>query len=298
MWAADPSWRPVPGGRGALTVGVWSAEAHGRVWMVKRVRTPAAGDPPELGLASHPSYWRREAEAALHLRPAAGLLAPEVRRVDEDAEGYTLWTARVDRGLVTALFAARALGRFAAATLPALPWLSRQLLRRRLEGAEVRGGWPTLARTSAADLAGALWDRRSDLLDRYDALPQRPAHGDATPTNLVAPRDADVIAVDWGSVGLAPAGADLGYHALSCREDLDVLLDAHGDGLGPGADVPAVAFAARMMAVYTAVGRAEWVLSRVASAPGSLEAKFRHPAVAPYLRALQRRLPDAEALLG
>jgi hypothetical protein len=279
-------------------VGVWSAVRDGRAWVVKRVRAPGPDDPPGLDEPRHPAYWRREAEVALHLRPANGLLAPRAARVDEDDEGYTLWTARVDRGVVTALFAARALGRFAAAPLPDEPWLARRLLRHRLAAAEDRGGWPTLATTPAGDLATALWEQRTALLDRYDALPQRAAHGDAVPGNLLAPQGEDVIAVDWGSVGLGPAGADLGYFALSCQEDFAVLLDAYSGGLGGVAAADDVAFAARMMAVYTVVGRAEWALARVASAPGELTAKFRHPAVAPYLRALQRRLPEIEALLG
>jgi hypothetical protein len=300
VWEPEPHWRRLAGGRGPFDVGVWTAEWDGRAWVVKRVRAPGPDDPAAAHDSRHPAYWRREAEAALHLRPAAGLLAPDTVRVDEDAEGYTLWTARVDRGVVTALFAAHALGRFAATSLPDLPWLTQRLLRHRLAAAEARHGWPTLATTPAAELARSLWERRTDLLDRYDALPQRPAHGDAVPGNLLAPRGTDVVAVAWGSVGLAPAGADLGFFALSCREDFTVLLETYLDGLGGGgsADLAVAEVAARVMAVYTVLGRAEWALARVASAPGELAGKFRHPAVAPYLRALQRRLPEIDALLA
>jgi hypothetical protein len=298
VWEPDPQWRRLGGGRGPLDVGLWLVERDGRTWVVKRLRAPGPDDPVEVTDPAHPSYWRREADVALGFRPARGLLVPEVGRVDEDPAGCTVWTARVERGVVTPLFAARALGRFAAEPLTDAPWWSRRLLRRRLSAAAARGGWSTLARTAAADLATALWEARTGVLDRYDALPQRAAHGDAVPGNLVAPSGEDVLAVDWGSAGLAPPGADLGYFALSCKEELDVLLDAYLDGLGPGHDPADVAFAARAMAVYTVVARADWALARASTGSGPLEATYRHPSVAPHLRALERRLPEIEALLA
>jgi hypothetical protein len=54
----------------------------------------------------------------------------------------------------------------------------------------------------------------------------------------------------------------------------------------------------RVVAVYTALGRAEWALARVAGGEGALAAKFRHPSVAPYLRALERVAGEIEALLS
>ena len=54
---------------------------------------------------------------------------------------------------------------------------------------------------------------------------------------------------------------------------------------------------ASVTAAYTALCRAEWALARVASGPGALAGKYRHPAVAPYLRSLQRLFPQLEALL-
>ena len=52
-----------------------------------------------------------------------------------------------------------------------------------------------------------------------------------------------------------------------------------------------------MTAVYTVLNRAEWALARVAGGEGALAGKFRHPAVAPHLRALQRQFPHIEALV-
>ena len=50
-----------------------------------------------------------------------------------------------------------------------------------------------------------------------------------------------------------------------------------------------------MTAVLTALNRAEWALARVAGGEGALAGKYRHPAVAPHLRALQRQFPQIEA---
>jgi hypothetical protein len=53
----------------------------------------------------------------------------------------------------------------------------------------------------------------------------------------------------------------------------------------------------RVSAAYTALSRAEWALARVAGGEGALAGKYRHPAVAPYLRTLQRQFPLLEALV-
>ena len=53
-----------------------------------------------------------------------------------------------------------------------------------------------------------------------------------------------------------------------------------------------------MTAVLTALSRAEWALARVAGGEGALAGKYRHPAVAPYLRSLQRQFPQIEELVG
>ena len=301
MWQPDPAWRRLPGGRGTLTAGVWVAQVDGQDWVVKRIEAPTDEQPSALSRPDHPGYWRREADVALHLTLDSGLVAPEVRAVEEDPEGVVLWTRHVPADPPPGPFVAQALGRFAATTLPDERWLSRDLLPVRVAYAEERGGWPTLARTTVADLADALWTRRGHFLGRYAALPQRPAHGDAVPANLVARRGDDVVALDWGQLGWAPAGADLGYYALSGREDFEVLLVAYLDGMaaaGAEPDPAEVGYAARVMAVYTVLGQAEWALARAAQGEGALAGKYRHPSVAPYLRALQRQLPQVERLLA
>lgn len=296
MWEPEPSWQRLRGGGAPGTVGVWAAEADGRRWIVKRLVRP---EDPALADPHHAGYWRREAEAALRpdLFCGPGLVMPEVRAVEEDDEGVTLWTADVPGEPPTNLFAARALGRFAGHRVPDESWASTSILAGRLALAERCGGWPTLARTTLADVADVLWRRRATWLGRLEEGPQGQVHGDVTPGNLVARRGEDVVAVDWQGYGRGPVGADLGYFSLSCAEGFDVLLDSFLEGAGD-CDRDAVVTAARVTAVYTVFSRAEWALAFAAKGEGALAGKYRHPSVAPHLRALQRRLPQIEALLG
>lgn len=299
MWQPEPDWEPIPGGRGALGVGTWRVRDDGVSCVVKRVRAPGAGE-EEYEDRPGAAYWRREAEFALAGVTHHGLRPPPALRVEEDEEGFTVWTrdVRAAGPAPPALFVVRALARLAADPAPTAPWAARGLLRWRLDR---RAGWPTLERTTFSDLAAELWRRRDTLLRRCETLPAVPAHGDVVPANLVGAAGDDAWAVDWGAYGAAPAGADLGYYALSCREEFDVLLDAYCVGLvdyDVAADPRDVAFAARMNAVYTVVARAEWALARIAPGEGPLAGKFRHPAVAPHLRALQRQFPQVEALLA
>ena len=103
-----------------------------------------------------------------------------------------------------------------------------------------------------------------------------------------------MLAIDWQSLGVGPVGTDLGLLMASAREAPEPLLDAYLLGLADGgseevATADEVRLGARVVAAYTVVSRAEWALARVATGEGALAAKFRHPSVAPYLRALERR---------
>jgi aminoglycoside phosphotransferase (APT) family kinase protein len=152
-----------------------------------------------------------------------------------------------------------------------------------------------------ADVADHLWSRRTHWLTEYAAAPAGRVHGDAVPANFPASRGEDVVAVDWQGFGIGPVGTDLGYYALSTREEFEVLLDAFLEGVHtarPEADDEQVRVSATVMCIYSAISSAEWALSRVAPGEGALHGKFSHPSVAPYLRALQRQLPQVEALLG
>jgi hypothetical protein len=302
MWQPEPGWSTLRPGGGASTVGLWRADRQGRAAIIKRLRRPTPDDPAVLSDPTHAGYWRREAEVALDRSPAdgPGLVPPAYLRVDEDDEGVTLWSEEVVAEPPPALQVARAMGRFAAGPFTPVAWAARHTLTDRLAMAEARGGWPTLARTTFADVADHLWHRRTHWLTEYAAGPVGRLHGDAVPANFPAGRGEDVLAVDWQGFGIGPVGTDVGYFALSTREDFDVLVDAYVGGIAELSDDDAarVRLAATVKCVYSVISRAEWALSRVAPGEGALHGKFTHPSVAPHVRALQRQLPQVEALLG
>jgi len=301
MWQPDPAWTALPAAGGPATVGVWRGEHEGRASIIKRLGRPGP-DQALLEDRTHAGYWRREAEVALQPETVdgPGLVPPRYLRVEEDDSGVTVWAEEVVAEPPPSLFVARAMGRFSGT--PAAPpvWAARRTLTDRLGLAESRGGWPTLARTTLADVADRLWERRGSWLARRDSGPAGRLHGDAVPANFVASRGEDVVAVDWQGFGYGPIGTDLGYYSLSAREDFEVLLEAYLAGVSlhcPDVDADAVRVAAVVMGVYTVFSRAEWALSRVAPGEGALAGKFKHPAVAPHLRALQRQGPQIETLL-
>ncbi len=299
MWQPEPGWHPLPGGTGPSTLGVWRAVLGDQAVVVKRLVAPGEQDPAELRDPRHVAYWRRAADVSISgiADNTPGLRAP-LTAVDEDEDGITLTQQWVEDTANSGLFAAHALGRFAGADVRSQPWLARGQLRDRIRRVERRGGWPTLARTTVADVAEHLWRHREAWLAAAEMLPQVPQHGDPVPANLPGREGDDVLAVDWATLGHGPVGADLGYYLLSAREDLEPLLDAYLMGLPDGvADPEEVALGARVTAVYTVLSRAEWALSRVAGGEGALAGKYRHPSVAPHLRALQRQFPQIEALL-
>ena len=303
MWQPEPGWTPLRPGGGASTVGLWRADHGGRPAVVKRVRRPDADDPPVLAHPAHAAYWRREVEVACapEIVTGPGLRPPLYLRVDEDEEGATVWAEEIVVDPPPALHVAHALGRFAAADHEPVAWAARHTLTDRLAMAEERGGWPTLARTPLADVTDHLWQRRHHWLEEYAAAPAGRLHGDAVPANFPAARGGDVLAVDWQGFGVGPLGSDVGYHALSTREDFDVLVDAYLSGAQearPDLPTAQVRLTATVMCVYSAVSRAEWALSRAAAGEGALHGKFNHPSVAPYLRSLQRHFSEIEALVG
>jgi thiamine kinase-like enzyme len=82
--------------------------------------------------------------------------------------------------------------------------------------------WRVPAVADTADkhmIAGlrSLTDRAAELMEEIIALPALPAHGDASPQNLLVERTAggpggstSFAVIDWGLYGLACAGFDLG----------------------------------------------------------------------------------------
>jgi len=301
MWQPQPGWHPLPGGASISTLGVWRAVVGDEPVAVKRLTAPLPGDPGELSDERHFAYWRRPADVALSglLARSRGLRPPVRSHVVEDDEGITITEDWVEDAAVNGLFAAHALGRFAGTEVTDPGWLARDQLRDRLRRTERRGGWRTLSRTTVADVAEHFWSRREVYLGRLDELPQVLQHGDPTPANLPGREGDDVVAIDWACLGTGPVGADLGYYLLSAREDYEPLRDAYLLGLPDGAaTVEQVDLGARVTAVFHALTRADWALARVADGEGALASKYRHPAVAPHLRSLQKQFPLIEALMA
>lgn len=297
MWHPEPGWQRLPTGLGASTGGVWLAGDR----IVKRLIAPLPGDPSELSEPSHFAWWRRAADVALSgvVETTEGLRGTPALAVDEDSDGVTLTFAHVDEMPPSGLFIARSLGRFAGTTLPSYPWLARRQLADRIARVERRGGWRFLARTTVADVADQLWTHRQRHLALLDALPQVLQHGDPTPGNLIAHDGEHVLAIDWSTLGIGPVGADLGYYSLSAREEFEPLVEAYIAALPTGlATREQVQLGARVSAVHTVLSRAEWALAQVGPGEGALAGKFRHPSVAPHLRAMQRQFPQIEALIG
>lgn len=300
MWQPEPGWQQLPGA-GPATVGVWVATEGGRDVVVKRLARPDEQDVAALDIPSAAHYWRRAADVALSgvVARTPGLREAPVVRVDEDATGVTLVHERVAHHQHSGLWVAACLARFAPVDLGTPSWLARGQLRARLDLVARRGGWTTLTRTPTADVADHLWSRREVWLDRCDALPQVAQHGDVVPANLPGRWRDDAVAIDWSHLGTGPVGADLGYFSLATRESLDPLVDAYAAALPDGFSTRAeVLLGARVTAVFTALTRLDWALGRAADGDGALAGKFRHPSVAPYIRAMQRQVDQIEALLA
>ena len=300
MWQPEPGWQRLPGA-GPSTFGVWSAVEDGREVVVKRLAAPEPPDPAGLRDPRDANYWRRAADVALSgvVRSTPGLREAPVVRVEEDDDGVTVVHERVTGEPPAGLFIAHCLGRFAGADLGAEPWLATGQLRTRLALVGRRGGWRTLARTPTADIAEHLWSRRESWLARCDDLPGVAQHGDPVAANVPVRDGSDAVAIDWSHLGTGPVGADLGYLSLSSREGFEALLDAYVEGLPAGlATREQAELGAQVTAVYTALTRVDWALGRVAEGEGALAGKFRHPAVSPYIVAMQRQVTQIEALLG
>lgn len=298
MWQPAPEWTPVPSGRGALTTGIWRTVVDGRSWFVKRVHAPGDDDPDDYLRLDSPTYWRREVEFAYARLGLRGLTAPEVGRVDEDPEGFTLWTLEHERIDVGPEKVAQALGEFSTVPLPSTPWLARDHLRSRLAPAAERGGWPTLARTTVADHTEALWARRKSVLTRLESLPRVPVHGDLVTENVLRQSPGAVVVADWSAFGLGAPGEDLAMYALSGRRDFASLVPGYKAGLAVDVSTEDLLWVGRVITAFTVATQAEWGLARAASGEGPLAAKYGHPAVARYLYALQSNLDAIDAVIG
>ena len=250
---AVTTWTATPIGEGSLGLSagmfrVTGETADGTAWSVvlKMLRpVPPAflarfSEADRARLAE--AYgWDREArlyESGLLDRLPDGLAAARCLGVRRTDGGCWLWFEDLgpnDEAWDPARYAlaARHLGRFNGAFAdrarrPDDAWLCRGWIRTWvLAGIGSFGGavvendavWqhPLVREAFSADTAVRLrraWDRRHEILDHLDALPQTFCHMDAFRPNLFDRTSAGpprTVAIDWSYSGIGPLGADVGH---------------------------------------------------------------------------------------
>ena len=302
MWEPEPGWYALPGGpapRPSASGGRRSAT--GRSSSSDSAR-PAATSRASCPTRAHCAYWRREADVCRPASPqrTAGLCSaagrgrggrrrhhdhPRVgggRRRQRSVRGDGARPVRRARPAATEVPGARPAAR---------PARSHRAQRRRVAdaGAHHRGrrGRPPVVTARRRSSTCSTRCRRC-LSTAIRRTPTCLDAGGTTPWRSTGPPSAS-----------GRSAATSGTTLLAAREDFEPLLDAYLLGLPAGvATRDDVVLGARVTAVYTALGRAEWALARVAGGEGALAGKYRHPAVAPHLRALQRPSPRSRRLLG
>ena len=212
-----------------------------------------AGTPLHTGFLHHPqdwNYWKREAVAFRSglLDGWPGPLVPvRCLAVDEPAGDLLwIWLEACDRApaggppsLESQAVLAHDLGAFAAqwADHPPspvdYPWLCQRWLRGGMASLRGSGADHALSHDGCwnhplvADVLPAgtparvrrLFGDAEDLLAVLDSLPRTLAHHDTQASNFFLRDPSDdrtrTVAIDWGFLGLAPVGHDLGCHLWS-----------------------------------------------------------------------------------
>lgn len=258
-WKPESDWTALTVGTGVSNGGVWLTPDG----MVAKRLLPGVERP------GHYAYWRRQAEVAGSgvVEETVGLRAPRCVKVDSDPDGVTVWSAAVSPVEFEPVELAWALGRFGMNEFEPAEWFARRILRDRLAGDEDGAGWARLAFEERLPAGlrrdcGVLWERRYELMDELDRLPQQVVHGDAHPVNLLGRDGDEVVAVDWEQFGVGPLGFDLGYLVVSTDAAIDVLLPAHQSGSQASWPSGAVRRGAVLTAAITVVARAAWSLEQ------------------------------------
>jgi hypothetical protein len=258
--------QPIRGSSGAATgevvrlVGTVTIQGEGRRFSLvrKTLRPVTSGRHAEASKRpDHWAYWRRELLAydAQATPTGPGLRAPRCFGVHHD----TVYLEDVDGRQEEPDRAAGHLRRWqATAEPPAVPWLAGHQLEQRV--AVTHLDWSGI---DADPRAVAIWDARHALLDELGPVPRVLSHGDFSIGNLIAD-GSGTVAIDWGTLGLAPAGADLAHLALSSLTDpLPAYLAASHAG-PPEADV---LLGYRTTMALTGASRLHWMLSNGVEVP-------------------------------
>lgn len=226
------------------TGGIWRVSGPGGTAILKHA-TPAGGGAAHWPASTDPThwnYWRREhlaytTGAADRYCAAADLTAPAVLAAGERTDGsLELWLEALDApgpdqwGPDALARTAHQMGLAQARhrDTPAEPWHSRRFLRTyagRRDFGPVPWDHPLATAHWPEDLREglhAIWDRRGDLFDLAEALPQTWCHLDLWPMNLTR-RDTTPALLDWAFTGTGAIGEDIA----------NLIADTFFDGLLP-----------------------------------------------------------------
>lgn len=221
-----------------------------------------SGTPLETGYISAPedwNYWRREVLARRSGLPErfTSPVRPVACWATEEVDGTTawLWLEELEPmphppvwTLAGLAAAAHDLGAFAAQGIPYLedlrrmPWAARDWLRGWLTTCVAMGSSHALSHEacwthplvrnrlppSVHQSFTALMTVAEPLLGRLDRLPRTVAHRDTQASNLfseTSPHGRRTVLIDWGFLGDAPIGEDLGHH---------IALNVYGGVVNPG----------------------------------------------------------------
>ncbi|MFI5708015.1 phosphotransferase family protein [Kribbella sp. NPDC051620] len=258
-WEPEADWVALTVGTGVSNGGVWLTP-DGLV--VKRLL-------PGVERVDHYAYWRRQAEVASSgvVERTVGVRGPRCVKVESDPGGVTVCSAAVSPVEFEPVELAAAVGRFGLNEFEPAEWFARRILWDRLAKDEKGAGWASLVGEERLPAGvrrdcGRLWERRYELMDELDRLPQQVVHGDAHPVNLIGREGDHVVAVDWEQFGVGPVGFDLGYLVVSTEATIDVLLGAYQSGSRSTWPREAVRRGAVLTAAITVVARAAWSLTQ------------------------------------
>lgn len=261
----------IEGGAGAATGGVArltgtyrAGSAEGAFTLVRKEFRPlTSGRHAEASRRpDHWAYWRREPNAYTSglLPRGPGLRAPAFYGTDGSD---VLFLEHVSGSAEDPATAARRLGRWqATAAVPSAPWLAGHQLAQRLAVTEL--DWSGV---DADPRMAKLWERRAELLDSLADVPVVLTHGDFHPLNLLS-SGGDTVVLDWGTLGVAPVGADLAHLMLGCQEDL---LGAYLDGLGGHYAEADVRAGVAVTLGLTGASRVHWMLAAGVPVPDGYE---------------------------
>jgi hypothetical protein len=227
----------------------------GSLRVVRKTFEPVESGPHAHGSRSsaHWAHWRRELTAYRSgILPAGpGLRAPRLVTVIDD----TLYVEYVGEDRPEVEEAALALGRWHHHDRTSQrPWLAQDQLAQRLAVTEL--DWSAVEIDRRVPI---IWDRRQECLARLATIPHGIAHGDFSSGNLRA-TGADVVALDWATLGISPLGFDLAHLALATLNER--LLPVYLDGLQGRYDATSVSLGYRGAVSLVGASRAHWMASR------------------------------------